>query len=157
MQQPDTRASGNRANAPLTATIDELAGPMPDITPARGSERRTRTNRSNGRRHERRRATPQSILTSIATDALKLVDSNGAVIHSVPPTEPGDPTLLFLRRDNQTLMMLAVPPEVIRSSRLWRGTCHPRDLRAEHQYEMMRVAEAKTPYLNDFDDHDETI
>jgi hypothetical protein len=82
-------------------------------------------------------------VSSIAADALKQITADGAVLHSVPAAEPGDPILLFLCEGTATALMLAVPAELVRSRRLRNGTSRPRDLRAEYQYEMFRVADAR--------------
>ena len=136
--------NGIRRSAPLTATVEEIAGPLPHgivVTPSQRTRRRNRP-------------TPAAMLTAIAADAIQAAGDSANIV-SVPPAAPGDPALLFLRSRGQTCVMLAVTPDVIRSERLRRG-CSPRDLAAEHEYEMLRVAEAVAEYEVEPSDDDDT-
>lgn len=145
-----------RENRPLTVKLGEAASELADIKPAPTPKSAAKRNgHRSSRRGRRGGPSPLSILGSIASDAMKLNgDESKALLVSVPPAAPGDSTLLFLRSNGETRLMLAVPPEAIRSPRL-RGDSRKRDRAAEHQYEMMRVAEARAPYGIDTDEDDD--
>ncbi len=123
----------NRSNArPLCASLQEVAGPLPDsvVTAVACRPRRSRPNRAN----------PIHALSAIARDVLDAIDRDAHLqLEAVPPAEDGDATLLVLRVDGCTRLMLAVPPSVIRSQRLRAGTSQPRDTQAEATFELLRV------------------
>ena len=133
---------------PLTATVRELAGPLP--------ERLTHQLTCCVRPH-RPRLTAADVISAVAKDAIRAAAKASATLISVGPAEPGDPTLLFLRKHGQTQVMIGVPPSVIRSTRL-RGSDRTRDRATERQWEYLRVAEQQARYeLEDSaDDHDLT-
>jgi hypothetical protein len=128
---------------PLTAKLEELAGPLPrDIIVA------TRRRR---RREHRIQWTPIQILKAIITDALaSVVDAETTVLESVPALEPGDATMLVLRCAGRNKLMVAVAPSIIRSERLRRGSL-PRDLDAEREFEVARLTDS----LKGYDDEEE--
>lgn len=128
--------NGQRSSLPLTAKLGELAGPLPENV--------TRAVACADRQRRRPRLTASAVLTAIAADAIEAVGGSANIV-SVPPAGPGDPTLLFLRSKGQTCVMLAVSPHVIRSERLRAGSA-PRDLDAEREFELLRVAEAESVY-----------
>jgi len=136
--------NGNGEGLPLTAKLEEIAGPLPRNLVL--SVRRRR------RRQEHRIAvTPIQILKAIITDALVSTgDGRSTVLESVPPAEPGDASLLVLRYAGRTMLMVAVAPSVIRSERLRRGTVG-RNRDAERGFEAMRLADS----LAAFDDEEE--
>jgi len=89
-----------------------------------------------------------SVLRAIADDAIRAAAKASATLISVGPAEPGDPTLLFLRKNGETQVMIGVPPSVIRSTRL-RGDDRARNRNAERQWEYLRVAEQRASYDSD--------
>ena len=78
---------------PLTATVRELAGSLPE-----GMARQVPC--SSGPRRPRLGAA--SVLRAIADDAIRAAAKASATLISVGPAEPGDPTLLFLRKNGET-------------------------------------------------------
>ncbi len=133
MNDRKAASSGFRRDARLTVKLGDVAD-LTSVkpTPARPTRRRNRPG-------------PAAILEAIAADAARAAQQHSAVVVAVPPAANGDPTLLFLRANGQTQLMLGVPQNVIRSPRL-RGEACRRDHEAERQYEYLRVAEAQEHY-----------
>lgn len=123
----------NRRDAtPLHASFNQVAGRLPDgvVTAAAKRPRHSRPTRCN----------PIHALSAIARDVLDAIDRDAHLqLEAVPPAEDGDATLLVLRVDGSTRLMLAVPPSVIRSQRLRAGTPQVRDTQAEAAFELLRV------------------
>ena len=126
-------SSGLRREAPLTFRLGDIAK-LPTIkpTPSRSARRRGRPSAA-------------SVVEAIAADAARASKQKSPVVISIPPAASRDLTLLFLRADGETQLMIGVPPAVIRSPRL-RGDDHRRDHDTERQWEYLRVAEAQAQY-----------
>lgn len=103
----------------------------------------TRVGTTAPRKHPKKKSATTTraaaVLQAIATDATRADDKANGKIVSVGPAGPGDPTLLFLRSGGRTCMMIAVPPDVIRSKRLRGGKPWMRNHELEHEWELSRL------------------
>lgn len=147
MSHRSRRRSTCCSPAPLTASLEELAGSLPPINVAPTAPLSSTLRR-------RRRPSPSAIITKIAHDAASGC-GGGTSIVSVQPVNGTDPLLLFLRRDGETQLMIGVPPDVVRSRRLRQP--RERNRHCEREWEMMRVAEAFTSFAPFCDGDDDTL
>lgn len=153
MNQRYRRRTGSPVRHPLKVKLTELGAPQPVIAVPPPKTLSAKTSERHGHQG---RATPSTIITRIAEDAVKGMLGDGQTsILSVAPCEVGDPTLLFLRRGGQTCLMLGVPSRVVRLPRL-RGDPMQRNRDVEKQFKMLRVAESASldgaAFGNDEDD-----
>jgi hypothetical protein len=140
----DRRAgsAGLRHESTLTVKLGEIAD-LSCITPTAVRLQR-----------RRRRRCPAAIVEAIATDAARTAKSRSCVVVSVPPAADRDLTLIFLRADGETRLVVGVPRDIIRSPRL-RARAPHRDRVAEQEYEYLRAADARADYdiaCHDIDD-----
>lgn len=98
-------------------------------------------------RRNQKSAKPVGVVRSITASALETLDGDGRLA-VVGPAEEGDPTLLFLRSGGRTCMMIAVPPEVIRSRRLRGGRPWVRNHELEQEWELSRLLDFEDKHID---------